>query len=68
MSSHSRSHRSSVAIMRLAAIVILCGISTLMAAQEPLAPQWEFYGGYSFFHPGADVHGLRSPTFRWVRR
>ena len=58
MSSHSRSHRSSVAIMRLAAIVILCGISTLMAAQEPLAPQWEFYGGYSFFHPGADVHGL----------
>jgi outer membrane protein OmpA-like peptidoglycan-associated protein len=58
MSSHSHSHRSSVAIMLLAAFAILCGLSTFVAAQEPLSPKWEFYGGYSFFHPGADVHGV----------
>ncbi len=21
-------------------------------------PKWELYGGYSFFHPGADIHGV----------
>jgi outer membrane protein OmpA-like peptidoglycan-associated protein len=44
--------------MLLATVAILCSLSTLVAAQEPLPPKWEFYGGYSFFHPGADVHGL----------
>jgi outer membrane protein OmpA-like peptidoglycan-associated protein len=58
MSSHSHSHRSPVGIMLLAAVAILCSLSTFVAAQEPLSPKWEFYGGYSFFHPGADVHGL----------
>jgi outer membrane protein OmpA-like peptidoglycan-associated protein/opacity protein-like surface antigen len=32
-------------------------IATLAAAQEGPAPKWELYGGYSFFYPGADVHG-----------
>jgi len=30
----------------------------LAAAQDQPAPKWELFGGYSFFHPGADVHGL----------
>lgn len=58
MSSHSCSHRSPVAIMLLGAFAILCSACTFAAAQEPPAPKWEFYGGYSFFHPGADVHGV----------
>jgi outer membrane protein OmpA-like peptidoglycan-associated protein len=58
MSSHSHSHRSPVGIMLLAALAVLCSIGTFAPAQEPPGPKWEFYGGYSFFHPGADVHGL----------
>ena len=27
-------------------------------AQEQPAPKWELYGGYSFWYPGADVHGV----------
>ncbi len=37
---------------------MLCSVATLAPAQEPPGPKWEFYGGYSFFHPGADVHGV----------
>ena len=33
-------------------------MGTLAAAQDQPAPKWELFGGYSFFHPGADVHGL----------
>jgi len=40
-----------------AMIAILCTFTTLAAAQDQPAPKWELYGGYSFFHPGADVHG-----------
>ncbi len=58
MSSHSHSHRSPVGIVLLAAFAVLCSIATFAAGQEPPAPKWEFYGGYSFFHPGADVHGV----------
>jgi opacity protein-like surface antigen len=32
--------------------------ATLAAAQDQPAPKWELYGGYSFFYPNADVHGL----------
>jgi len=38
-------------------IAAVCTIATLAAAQEGPAPKWELYGGYSFFYPGADVHG-----------
>ncbi len=58
MSSHSRSHRSPVGIVLLATFAMLCSVATLAPAQEPPGPKWEFYGGYSFFHPGADVHGV----------
>jgi hypothetical protein len=36
---------------------VLCMV-TFAAAQEQPAPKWELYGGYSFFHPGADIHGV----------
>jgi outer membrane protein OmpA-like peptidoglycan-associated protein len=38
-------------------IAVLFMFATLAAAQDQPAPKWELYGGYSFFHPGADVHG-----------
>jgi hypothetical protein len=57
MSSHSHNPCGRVAVMRLAVVAILCSIGTLAAAQDQ-PPKWELFGGYSFFHPGADVHGL----------
>lgn len=41
-----------------AAMAVLCVLGTLVAAQDQPAPKWELFGGYSFFHPGADVHGV----------
>src|SRR5258708_19851571 len=43
--------------MLQAIIANLCTFTPLAAAQVQPAPKWELYGGYSFFHPGADVHG-----------
>ena len=58
MSSNSHNPCGRVAVMRLAVVTILCSMGTLAAAQDQPAPKWELFGGYSFFHPGADVHGL----------
>ena len=44
--------------MLLAAVAFLCGIGPVAAAQDQPAPKWEIFGGYSFFYPGADVHGV----------
>jgi outer membrane protein OmpA-like peptidoglycan-associated protein/opacity protein-like surface antigen len=43
--------------MLTAMIAVLCAFATFSAAQDQPAPKWELYGGYSLFHPGADVHG-----------
>jgi len=40
-----------------AIFAVLYAFATPAAAQDQPAPKWELYGGYSFFHPGADVHG-----------
>src|SRR4051812_26297073 len=56
MPSHSRSHRGLVAVMLAALFAVLCGVSTIAAAQDRPAPQWELFGGYSFFYPGANLH------------
>jgi outer membrane protein OmpA-like peptidoglycan-associated protein len=40
-----------------ATIALLCAFGALAAAQDQPAPKWEFFGGYSFWYPGADVHG-----------
>jgi outer membrane protein OmpA-like peptidoglycan-associated protein len=58
MSSHSQNPWGRVAVMRLAVLAVLCSVGTLAAAQDQPAPKWEIFGGYSFFHPAADVHGL----------
>jgi opacity protein-like surface antigen len=45
------------------AIALLCIIATVLPAtaqdedNDHPAPKWELYGGYSFFHAGADIHG-----------
>jgi outer membrane protein OmpA-like peptidoglycan-associated protein len=57
MSSQSKIHPGRVLAMLPAMLAVLCTFATLAAAQEGPAPKWELYGGYSFFHPGADVHG-----------
>jgi outer membrane protein OmpA-like peptidoglycan-associated protein len=44
--------------MRLGLVALLCSVTTLAVAQDRPAPKWELFGGYSFFHPGADVHGV----------
>lgn len=58
MSSHGKNACVRVALMRLVALVVLCSLGPLGAAQDQPTPKWEVYGGYSFFYPGADVHGL----------
>jgi outer membrane protein OmpA-like peptidoglycan-associated protein len=62
MSSQLKSHRL-MALLRVA-IALLCTIATVLPAtaededNDHSAPKWEFYGGYSFFHAGADLHGM----------
>jgi len=57
MSSYSQTAYRSLSTLHLA-VAVLCAACTLAAAQDQPAPKWELYGGYSFFYPGADVHGL----------
>jgi outer membrane protein OmpA-like peptidoglycan-associated protein/opacity protein-like surface antigen len=40
-----------------AMIAVLFTFATRAAAQDQPVPKWELFGGYSFFQPGADVHG-----------
>jgi hypothetical protein len=47
-----------VAVILLAALALLYSLGTVAAAQDQAAPRWELFGGYSFFHPGADIHGV----------
>jgi len=58
MSSDSHGPRGSVVVMLLAAIAFAIGIAPVALSQEPPGPKWELYGGYSFVHPGADIHGV----------
>jgi outer membrane protein OmpA-like peptidoglycan-associated protein/opacity protein-like surface antigen len=57
MSSRSQNHSARVAAMTV--VAVLCTLGALAAAQDQPAPRWELFGGYSFFDPGGDVHGLR---------
>jgi outer membrane protein OmpA-like peptidoglycan-associated protein/opacity protein-like surface antigen len=57
MSSHLKGRLARVLTVLSATIVVLFPFATAAVAQEPPAPKWELYGGYSFFHPGADIHG-----------
>jgi len=59
MPSHSRSRRGR-AVLRWSAVMVavLCSAGTFAAAQDQPTPKWELFGGYSFFYPATDVHGL----------
>ena len=57
MSPYSKSRFARVLILLPVTIAALCTLAIVAAAQEPPAPKWELYGGYSFFDPGANVHG-----------
>jgi outer membrane protein OmpA-like peptidoglycan-associated protein len=58
MLSYSKGRIARVLTMLPATIAVLCVFGTLAAAQEQPAPKWELYGGYSFWDPGAHVHGV----------
>ena len=58
MSSDSHGPRSSVVVILLAVVAFAIGVTSFALAQEPPSPKWDLYGGYSFFHPGADIHGV----------
>jgi len=57
MTSQAKSSPRRVLAILSAMIAMLCMHVTLAAAQDQPAPKWELFGGYSFFHPGTDVHG-----------
>jgi outer membrane protein OmpA-like peptidoglycan-associated protein/opacity protein-like surface antigen len=57
MSSQSKSHPRPILAIIAATLAVLCSFATVAHAQDQPAPKWELFGGYSFFHPGADVHG-----------
>jgi len=58
MSSQSKGHCARILAKLPAILAALCSFATLAAAQDPPAPKVELFGGYTFFYPGADVHGL----------
>src|SRR6478672_2672276 len=57
MSSQLKSHPGRNLARLPAMVAVLCTLITLAAAQDQPAPKLELYGGYSFMHFGADVHG-----------
>jgi len=58
MSSHSKGRLGRVLVILPALIAVLAMFGTIAEAQDQPAPKWELYGGYSFWYPGADVHGV----------
>ncbi len=58
MASHTGNHRVRITLGVLAVFGLLCSVGELASAQDQPYPKWEVFGGYSFFYPGADVHGL----------
>src|ERR1700726_2120454 len=57
MLSKSKSFSARILAMLTAVMAIMFAFATIAAAQEPPPPKWELFGGYSFFDPGANVHG-----------
>ena len=57
MSSQSKSRLGRVLRMLPAVVAVFGMFTALAAAQDPPAPKWEIYGGYSFLYPGGNIHG-----------
>src|ERR1700727_2898357 len=58
MLSRSQNLWRRAAFMQLAVLIVLCSIGPFAAAQDQHPPKWELFGGYSYFDPGAGVHGM----------
>lgn len=58
MASRTGNHRVRITLVVFAVFGLLCSVGELASAQDRPYPKWEVFGGYSFFYPGADVHGL----------
>ena len=61
MSVHSKGRLGRALVMLPAVIAVLSMFGTFAAAQDQPAPKWEVSGAYSFWNPGATVHGVLSP-------
>ncbi len=57
MSSLVKRHSGVLAILP-ATIAVLFIFSSWAAAQDPPAPKWEVYGGYSFLYPNSYLHAM----------
>jgi outer membrane protein OmpA-like peptidoglycan-associated protein/opacity protein-like surface antigen len=57
MLSHLKDRLARRLTMLAAMIAVLFVFATLAAAQDQPPPKWELFGGYSFFDPGANIHG-----------
>ena len=57
MSSKLKSHPGGVLARLSALVAVFLTFAFLAAAQEPPAPKWEIYGGYSFLDPATTIHG-----------
>ena len=57
MSFQLKRHPGRALALLTAMIAVVSMFATLAAAQDRPAPKVELFGGYSFFHAGADVHG-----------
>jgi outer membrane protein OmpA-like peptidoglycan-associated protein len=57
MSFQSKCHPVRFAVKMLGMIAVLCTFIAPISAQEQPVPKVELFGGYTYFYPGADVHG-----------
>src|SRR5947209_19284378 len=57
MSRHTTGRLGRMVSILSATLAFICPFGSAAVAQEQPAPTWEFSGQYSFWHPGADVHG-----------
>jgi len=57
MSSQSKRHPVRLVTMLTAVLAVLFLSVTLAVAQDQPVPKLELFGGYSYWNPGADVHG-----------
>src|SRR5947209_5873993 len=57
MSRHTTGRLGRMVSILSATLAFICPFGSAAAAQEQPAPKWEVSGQYSFWNPGADIHG-----------
>jgi outer membrane protein OmpA-like peptidoglycan-associated protein len=58
MSSNSKGRLARLFTALPVTVALLCVFTAVAVAQEPPAPKWELYGGYSYLYPNSTVHGV----------